>query len=204
MVRSRRLEPATRDAPAFTLLPADMMHIPSPIRICAAISLVAQAFTALAFTSHAGYAQTPTMVPRNSISIVAGASQFDLSGTGTAPILGVRYDRVVARWLVTQGSLAMMRPKEQLGQRNQYVIPEFQVQAQLPRETVRPYLGVGTGFFLGNNGSRTRATFTTALGTRVRVPERPIDVVLELRVRGVGESFSGSAAEWTAGLAYRF
>lgn len=173
--------------------------ISSRFRIATCAVLITQALRA-----SSGFAQSPSEMPRNSISIVAGASQFDLAGTGTAPAFGIRLDRAVAPWLVTQASLSTLSPKEQLGTRNRYFIPEIQVQGQLRHEKVRPYLGIGTGFFLGNNGSRKRATYSAALGTRVRVPERPIDLLLELRLRGIGETFSGSAAEWTAGLAYRF
>ena len=41
-------------------------------------------------------------------------------------------------------------------------------------------------------------------GLRFAIPDSRVELRTELRVRGIGESFSGAAAEWTIGGAYRF
>lgn len=140
---------------------------------------------------------------RSSAAIMLGVSQFDLSGTGTSPIASGRIDTELLRWLVAEGSLGLFRPDEQFGQQNSYAVPEAQLQIQLPLRVMRPYLGIGAGSFIGG-GRGTRLTVSGAAGLRIALPSQPLDLRGELRVRGIGASFGGAAAEWTGGVAYRW
>ncbi|MES3034065.1 MAG: hypothetical protein V4813_08710 [Gemmatimonadota bacterium] len=126
-------------------------------------------------------------------------TQFDLSGTGNALIISARADVALQRWLLAEGAVSAFRPDEQFGQRRTYVVPEAQLQLQIPFGTLRPYLGLGAGYVFASG--RQQVTASTAAGLRVRVAA--VDLRGELRVRGFGSEFSGAAAEWTFGAAYR-
>ena len=140
---------------------------------------------------------------RFAIGAVAGATQYDLSGTGTTAIVGLRAEHELRRWLVGEVALGFFRITPQFdGSKLSYTIPEAQLQLQLPLGIVRPYLGAGGGWVMASG--QTTGTVSGSLGTRVLVPGTGLDARAELRVRGIGSSFSGATAEWTVGLAYRF
>ena len=139
----------------------------------------------------------------HSVSVVAGVSQWDLSGAGTSPITGLRVDTELRRWLVGEAALGLFRPDEQFSQNNTYIIPEVMVQLQIPTRVFRPYIGVGTGTFSGG-GRGNSLTVAGATGFRISVPNTRVDVKAELRARAIEQSLSASAAEWTFGGGYRF
>ena len=145
------------------------------------------------------------------VSLIAGVSQFDLSGTGTAALIGARADMELNRWFLGEVGFTTMRPLEQFGQRATYALPELQLQVQLPFSVVRPYVGAGVGFataFAQGAGAATTGTVAVAVavagGLRVVLPGTRTIVRTELRVRGLGTSFSGSMADWAVGLGRRF
>lgn len=148
-------------------------------------------------------AQAQRPPQRFAIGAVAGATQYDLSGTGTTAVVGLRAEHQLQRWLVGEVALGLFRITPQFGGSSlTYTIPEAQLQLQLPLGIVRPYLGAGGGWVLVRGGET--GTASGAIGTRVLVPGTGLDTRAELRVRGIGSSFSGATAEWTVGLAYRF
>ncbi len=101
-----------------------------------------------------------------------------------------------------EGALESFHPQEQFGLSSRYTIPEVQLQVQYPGRVVRPYLGVGGGYVLASDGREKQGTGSGALGFRVAPQNAPVAVLAELRVRGIGKSFGGSAAEWTVGLVH--
>jgi hypothetical protein len=142
-------------------------------------------------------------LPIPSLSVVGGVSQFDLSGTGTAPIGAIRLD-VPLIFVVAEGSFGVMRAKEDAGTRT-YVIPEAQLQWQLFPLLVKPYVGLGGGLFRAVSGPgdhSSRVTGSASVGIRAGVPLIGAGLRAELRVRGIGSNFSGSAAEWTVGVSF--
>lgn len=135
------------------------------------------------------------------VSLLGGASQFDLSGTGTDPMVSVRVETAARPWLVLEGAVSTFRPQEQFAQRRRYVLPEAQVQLQVPARIVRPYLGLGLGSMIASEGSaRVRVTTPVAAGLRVVLPGRDVHLRGELRVRPVGREFSGVTADWLGGI----
>jgi hypothetical protein len=138
-------------------------------------------------------------------AVMAGAAQYDLSGTGTTGVLSLRFDDMPRSWLVTELSLGLLRPPMQSGGRETLLIPEGQLQFQLPTSFVRPYIGVGGGAAIARGGGHTESTVTASASTglRVTLPNAPLSLQAELRIRGIGQEFSGSTAEWTAGLRWR-
>jgi hypothetical protein len=155
--------------------------------------LAAAASTLLAVRSEAQF----------TVGLAAGVSQFDLSGTGSANVFAARVGADVKRWLVLEGSVATFRPTESLG-KSTYYVPEAQLQAQVPARMLRPYVGVGGGYFVGTSGRPTRGTASLSGGLRAALGDSPAIAQAELRVRGIGEHFGGSTAEWTIGLGWRF
>jgi hypothetical protein len=142
-------------------------------------------------------------LPIPSLSIAGGVSQFDLSGTGTAPFGAVRLD-IPLLSLIAEGSLGVMRASEDIGHRT-YIIPEAQLQWEILPFLVKPYLGVGGGLFRAVAGPGTHNSEITAsasAGVRVAVPLIGAGVRGEVRVRGIGSGFGGSAAEWTLGVSW--
>ena len=156
-----------------------------------------------ALAAFPAFAQAPQWQSKYSAEVVGGVSQFDLSGTGTATIFGAQATARLNRAVLLQGGLRTFRPEEGVG-KNRYYIPEAQLQFQIPASTVRPFIGLGGGYFVGTEGRPTRGTASAAGGLRVVLPDYPLDVSGELRVRGIGSNFGGATAEWTLGLGYRF
>ena len=150
------------------------------------------------------------------ISAGLGAMQFDASGTGTVPVIALRGAvPLVGSWMLGEANLSFASLDEQFSELGTRVgVAEGQLQFQLPLARVRPYLGVGAGWlhYFNNAGTRatTTPTFSGAAGLRFKLTPR-FGARAELRLRGWDwhtgpndSSFGGSAAEWTAGVAYTF
>jgi hypothetical protein len=150
------------------------------------------------------------------ISAAVGAMQYDASGTGAVPMIALRGAVPLVRsWLVGEANFTFASLREQssaIGTRAG--VAEGQLQFQLPLPRVRPYLGVGAGWFHYFNNAVRRAetspTYSAAAGLRVELSPR-FGATAELRLRGwdyqrepTGSNFGSSAAEWTAGWVYRF
>jgi hypothetical protein len=122
-------------------------------------------------------------------------------------MIAARVERTLGRVGILEGSLLVARPSQQFGDTTTYVIPEVQAQAQLPLGRVAPYLGAGIGVARDfrkdvHGGTRTDVTLSAAGGLRAWVTQR-FGARAELRVRGIGTRFQGSAAEFTVGAALR-
>ena len=161
-------------------------------------ALIALAFVAPDYVT----AQSSTRL-ESSVGAVVGITQFDLSGTGTAPVVSIRAEQEINRFLVVEGAVTLFRPKEQFGTRRTFIVPEVQLQLQLPAEIVRPYLGVGVGGAFISNGGGSQEVISAAGGIRAAI-SKEWDVRGELRVRNIGKLFTGATADWTAGFARRF
>ncbi len=150
--------------------------------------------------AQSGTASAPP--PVRALGVGAGISYFDLSGIGSTTVFSVRAELEARRWLVLEASVGAIRPNEQFMQQRTYVLPDVQMQLQLPGESLRPYLGIGVGAMLGTQSPRVRPSASGAAGFRLLVPGTRIDVRPELRVRYIGRS-NGVTADWTLGVAYR-
>jgi hypothetical protein len=146
---------------------------------------------------------------RPSLSLSAGAFQYDLSGTGTAPMFAARAEFPLTRHVLAEGGLAVARPEQQPGARSTFIAPETQLQAQLPLAggRVAPYLGAGFGAAFDRRsaalgGTQSDLTVSGATGIRTWITDQ-VALRAELRVRGIGSGFTGSAAEWTLGTSWR-
>jgi opacity protein-like surface antigen len=89
--------------------------------------------------------------------------------------------------------------------------PEVQAQFQRPVGRFAPYVGLGAGALVSlpsdvQTERESLFSLSAAAGARTVLTER-VGVVAELRLRGADRTdrgFAHSAAEWTAGLAWRF
>ena len=77
----------------------------------------------------------------------------------------------------------------------------------MPRR-IAPYVGVGLGEAFDVRaeqfgGVLHNMTVSGALGLRAGITARA-GAIAELRVRGIGSGFNGTAAEWTIGGLWRF
>lgn len=104
------------------------------------------------------------------ITVLAGVSEYDLSGVGSAWFSGARFDTRPIRFLVLEAGLHYFHYTSQFGDEPvRYLIPEVQVQFEPVRGRFRPYLGAGAGaawlFWRGDNS--LDLTVSAALGLRV-------------------------------------
>jgi hypothetical protein len=162
----------------------------------------------MAFTA-AAHGQTPI----REFSLAVGASQFDASGTGTAPLGAFRYSAPIAgRWLLGDLSLSYATLDEQFSPTNTNLgVAEGQLQAQLPANSVRPYIGIGGGWlhYFSNTAGRpaTGGTVSGSVGLRIPVSNALI-LRGEMRLRawqaGGDGSYHDNAAEYTAGVGFAF
>jgi len=144
-----------------------------------------------------------TLPVANHITVATGVVQFDLSGSGTAPMVSLRDDLSFHRdVLVGELGVGLFRPTEDLPTRSTYVIPEVQLQVQRPSGVVHPYIGAGVGVVYGFQQGHP-ATLSASIGARVLPLGSRVGGRVEFRVREIGRHASASTAEWTAGLSIR-
>jgi hypothetical protein len=169
--------------------------------------IAATAVVTLAISTHA-FAQEDANRLRPSVSLSYGLFQFDLSGTGDSRMWAARVEKPLNRFLLAEGGVLFARPGQQFGDTTTFVVPEVQLQGQLPLGPVAPYIGGGLGmaFDLRDDqagGTQSDVTLSVAGGLRAWFTQ-VLGARAELRVRGIGSRFTGSAAEWTLGAALRF
>jgi hypothetical protein len=145
---------------------------------------------------------------RPSLTLSAGAFQYDRAGPGTAPVLAARGELPLSQVFLVEGGLAAARPEARRAGVTSLVVPEAQLQAQFATGPwIAPYIGAGLGAALGrpaNPTARTERELTLSAATGVRYwisEDRGLRA--ELRVRRVGPELGGTAAEWTLGSSWR-
>jgi hypothetical protein len=136
----------------------------------------------------------------NALTLMGGASQYDLSGTGTGPFAAVRYERRVRPALIAEAGVAYMTDRQEFRPREHHVFPEVMLQLQVPRGSLRPYLGAGAGlaFSWAGDASKTDLTLAGAGGLRLAVGSA-WSVRAELRLRAV-DPWVGTTADWGVGV----
>jgi len=163
------------------------------------------AMLSLTAAATAAEAQRPMGRPQHAtLNLAAGVSAWDLDGTGNSTILAARLDYPLGgAGLLAEGSLATFRAGGPNG-RNTYLVPEVQLQHELPR-TIAPYFGAGLGAVIGGDAYRDGdLTVSAAAGVRVwDVIQRGV-IRGELRLRAFGWDLEGRALEVTAGFGWTF
>lgn len=136
-----------------------------------------------------------------SVGLVGGASQYDLSGTGTTGFAALRFDVVPerARFLVFEAGLQYFRYEAQSADHERIWFPEASLQLQLPSRVVRPYVGIGAGYGFS---SESEPTLSASVGSRFRIASQ-WSLRTELRVRAV-DPWTGTTADWGLGVSRMF
>ena len=108
-------------------------------------------------------AQQPHAPPTRTFSVHAGvAPVFEQLGS-SMPMFALRVDRQLGTPIVlAEGSIGMMRGSH--AGRGPSVVPEGQVQLQLPR-AIAPYLGIGAGAVSGRRAGGSRHPRRTGSAT---------------------------------------
>lgn len=149
-----------------------------------------------------------------SVSYVLGFAQLDdgysIDSLGRA--WSVRMTApVLTRFIVGEIALSGLSEKDLGGVRQRFLIPEAQVQLQLPVGPFRPYIGFGAGGVLGPTDASTiivggARTVSTALGLRTYLAGDRLTLNVESRVRqyvrDAGER--ANSVDITAGFGVRF
>jgi hypothetical protein len=139
------------------------------------------------------------------ISLGGGMMDYDLSGVGQTLTLTVRAVAPLSRTFLLEPGIVWARPDLQGGGGATLLIPEVQVQAQLPLGAVlAPYLGagVGAGLAFAEGDNEYDVALSAGAGVRIDVGGL-LGVVIDGRVHGYGTDFAGSSAELTIGLRLR-
>lgn len=136
------------------------------------------------------------------VTLLGGASSYDLSGTGTSWVVGVEGDVSPLRHLGVAPAVRLFRYETQGGEEASFLFPELMVRFQLPVDRFHPYLGGGIGAGVAVEGpEQDDLTLHAALGTFVRLDTswalRP-----EFRVRSV-DPWTGTTGDFTLGVTYR-
>ena len=120
----------------------------------------------------------------------------------TSPLIG--------RFVVAEFALGGVSTKTPAGVRERFLIPEGQVQLQLPLGPFRPYFGLGGGWVAGHQNTGAvlegnTAMVTAALGLRTFLAGDKLTLNLEGRARRYGsDADNRSGGEFTAGVGVRF
>jgi len=146
----------------------------------------------------------PSVPAQRAVALLAGVSQYDLSGTGTTPFGAVRFDLPVARAIILEPGLALLTYEPQFGERVTHVLPEVQLQVQRAASVFRPYLGAGMGASWAGRSGEDELDFTLAGSGGVRLVTQSAWVLRsELRVRVI-DPWVGTTADWSLGVGRAF
>ena len=165
-------------------------------------SLVAAVTAFFVCGSHASAQDAPQ---RATGTFVAGALQYDLSGTGTTGFVGVRVDRALRRLLLLEAGVTYAQYTPDVADKTLALLfPEVQLQLQGSSSRLRPFVGAGIGpaFTWGGGETNTELSLSAGVGARYDMSD-VWGLRGEIRLRTI-DPFVGSAAEWTAGISRRF
>lgn len=143
------------------------------------------------------------------VGVTGGVFNFDLSGTGNAPMFAATYDHPLVNesWLM-EASVTVAFPGQQFGDRTTVLIPEGLLLYQWSVDRFRPFLGGGVGTAIDFRedrfgGNQVDLTLAGTGGVKILLREGT-GIRTELRLRGIGSRFTGTAAEFRIGMFRRF
>ena len=116
---------------------------------------------------------------------------------------------IVGRFITGEIGLGGISTKTDIGGRERFLLPEAQLQLQLPLGPFRPYVGLGGGYVLGrqNTGAALEGNMSmisTSIGLRTYLAGDRLTLNVEGRGRQFGRDESWTSAEFTAGVGVRF
>ena len=156
------------------------------------------ALAVAAATASAASAQETTL------EVVAAASQYDLSGTGTERYVAIRGTAPFISIFRIEAGVGYMNYRSQGNDRIHIVLPEAQAQLDLLHGSIKPYVGAGVGVALSRAEGETDfdQTLSAAFGARIDIGNGWFSGA-ELRVRSI-DPWVGSTGDWGIRLGRRF
>lgn len=152
-------------------------------------------------------------IPAPTLAVFAGALDRDFRGEGGASLVGFRARLPLGVHVLVEPALTLSRFEDREimeGERADtdltLAMLDFQVQLQLPRGRVRPWVGLGAGAAADFRGERgldefVVSTFSASGGVAVELGERIVGLG-ELRGRSLND-FDSSAVQVGLGLGWR-
>jgi hypothetical protein len=157
-------------------------------------------FAAAVFVAPCGAQESQE--PRPILSVLAGPSPYDLSGTGTGFAVGAWVSCPVWPFLLLEGGSGYFRYTAQGGSAVAYLLPEVGFRAGVPAGPWFPYAGGGVGLASVVSGFEgTDLTLHVVLGVRLWITSG-IGARVEGRLRSV-DPWSGNMTDVTGGLVIR-
>jgi hypothetical protein len=150
--------------------------------------------------------------PEQTISYMVGYAVLDdgVSVDSLARPWAVRINApILARVITGEVGLSGISTKTDAGDRERFLIPEAQLQLQLPLGPFRPYVGIGGGYVLGHQGTGAAlegnmSVVSASIGLRTFLSGDRLSLNLEGRARQYGRDESWTSGEFTAGFGVRF
>jgi hypothetical protein len=161
---------------------------------------------------HRGRQHYASAEPEQMISYMVGYAVLDdgVSVDSLARPWAVRLDApIVGRFITGEIGLSGLSTKTDIGGRERFLIPEAQIQLQLPLGPFRPYVGIGGGYVLGrqNTGAALEgnmSVISTSIGLRTFLAGDRLTLNVEGRGRQYGRDETWTSGEFTAGVGVRF
>ena len=161
---------------------------------------------------HRGRQHHESSAPEQTISYMVGYAILDdgISADSVARPWAVRLNAPIAgRFITGEIGLSGISTKTDVGGRERFLIPEAQLQLQLPLGPFRPYVGLGGGYVLGreNTGAALEgnmSVISTAIGLRTFLAGDRLTLNVEGRARQYGRDETWTSGEFTAGVGVRF
>lgn len=152
----------------------------------------------------------PALSAQTRVSLHRGVGQYDLSGVDEGTVTAVRLTSDFSRHFSADVGVSFVELEQAFGETTLYQ-PEVQLQARLPFGRFSPHAGVGVGMAIdvpGDDnplGVETDRDFTmhAGLGLRVDVTRR-LGVLVDGRIRNIGDPWIATGTDGTIGLSYRF
>jgi hypothetical protein len=139
---------------------------------------------------------------RLALSVAAGPSPYDLSGTGTGFAGAALLPWRPLSGLVIEPGLTLFTYQSQFSDRVNYFMPELSVQGELSLGRVRPFLGGGGGgAFTVSGPGETVATLHAVGGFRVDFGPA-WGALAEMRVRAV-KPWTGNTVDFLFGISHQ-
>jgi len=161
---------------------------------------------------HRGRQHYESSTSEQTISYMVGYGILDdgISVDSLARPWAVRLNApIIGRFITGEIGLGGISTKTDIGGRERFLLPEAQLQLQLPLGPFRPYVGLGGGYVLGrqNTGAALEGNMSmisTSIGLRTFLAGDRLTLNVEGRGRQYGRDETWTSGEFTAGVGVRF
>lgn len=150
--------------------------------------------------------------PEQTISYMVGYAVLDdgISVDSLARPWAIRLDApILNRILVGEIGMSGISTTTDVGGRERFLIPEAQLQLQLPIGPFRPYVGIGGGYVIGRQDTGSAlagnvSVVSASVGLRTFLAGNRLTLNVEGRGRQYGQDDTWTSGEFTAGFGIRF